>query len=99
MASNAPSSSSAPTTLDISGSQWSLSGPVTFETVAKLELQLDASRASAESITLAQVTDVDSSAVGLMLAIKRRHPNARFHNVPQSLNALAALYDVTDLLQ
>ncbi len=98
-ASSSASAPTAPTALNISGSQWSLSGPVTFETVAKLESQVHASQANAESISLAQVTDVDSSAVALMLAIKRRHPNAQFQDVPKSLTALAALYDVSDLLQ
>ncbi len=87
-----------PAALNISGSEWSLAGPVTFDTVAALETTLDATRASAASVSLRETTHVDSSAVAFLVAIKRRHPKVQFTDVPVPLTQLADLYGVRDLL-
>ena len=87
-----------PAALNISGQAWSLEGPVTFDTVAGLESTLDATSASAASVSLRETTHVDSSAVALLVAIKRRHPSVQFTDVPLPLTQLADLYGVRDLL-
>ena len=87
-----------PAALSISGSQWALSGPVTFDTVATLETTLDSTRASAASVSLRDTTHIDSSAVAFLVAIKRRHPNVQFTDIPVPLTQLAELYGVQDLL-
>ena len=49
---------------------------------------------------LAGVGRMDSSALSLMLAL-RRHANGKtlqFHNVPESLTSLATLYGIADQL-
>jgi ABC-type transporter Mla MlaB component len=84
--------------LNISGPQWALVGPITFDTVAQLETTLDSTRANAESISLRETTHVDSSAVAFLVAVKRRHTNVRFTDVPAPLSQLADLYGVRDLL-
>jgi ABC-type transporter Mla MlaB component len=86
-----------PAALNISGEYWALAGPVTFDTVASLETTLDATRANATSVSLRETTHVDSSAVALLVAIKRRHPNVQFTDVPLPLTQLADLYGVRDL--
>ncbi len=92
------SSSSTPAALTITGAQWALEGPVTFETVAALEEMLDRSSATPEQVSLDRVTDVDSSAVALLVAIKRRHRDVKFAAVPAPLSTLTQLYGVEDLL-
>jgi ABC-type transporter Mla MlaB component len=87
-----------PAALNIAGEQWSLVGPITFDTVANLESVLDSTRATAASVSMRDTTHVDSSAVALLVAIKRRHPNVQFTDVPVPLTQLADLYGVRDLL-
>jgi ABC-type transporter Mla MlaB component len=87
-----------PAALNISGEQWALVGPITFDTVANLETTLDSTRANAASVSLRDTTHVDSSAVAFLVAIKRRHPNVQFTDVPAPLSQLADLYGVRDLL-
>jgi ABC-type transporter Mla MlaB component len=96
--SNAQTAPQIPAALNISGEQWSLAGPITFDTVADLETTLDSTRATAASVSMRDTTYVDSSAVALLVAIKRRHPNVRFTDVPVPLTQLADLYGVRDLL-
>ena len=53
-------------------------------------------------IDLGQVTDVDSSAVSVLLQwereARRRNRQIRFENVPQKLQSLIRLYDVSELI-
>jgi phospholipid transport system transporter-binding protein len=58
--------------------------------------------AGVTTIDMGAVTEVDSSAVSLLLEWQRtaagRKASLRFANLPESLKSLAALYGVTDLL-
>lgn len=53
-------------------------------------------------IDFAQVAEVDTSAVSLMLEWQRRaiaeNKQLKFVNLPDGLTSLAALYDITDLI-
>ena len=53
-------------------------------------------------IDLGPVTDVDSSAVSMLLQwereARRRNRQIRFENVPQKLQSLIRLYDVSELI-
>jgi ABC-type transporter Mla MlaB component len=97
-ASNPETAPQIPAALNISGEQWALVGPITFDTVAELETTLDTTRAAAASLSMRETTAIDSSAVALLVAIKRRHPNVKFTDVPVPLTQLADLYGVRDLL-
>ncbi len=54
-------------------------------------------------IDLSVVSEVDSSAVALLLYWRRAaqglHKRLEFINIPDNLKALAALYDVSDMVQ
>ncbi len=83
--------------------RWALSGPLTMDTVAHL---LGASSAlampQAGTIDFGHVDRVDSAAVALLLAWKRRAAvegaSLRFSSVPKSLLSLAQLYGVEEIL-
>ncbi len=83
--------------------RWALAGPLTMDTVAHL---LDVSRSfampQAGAIDLGHVDRVDSAAVALLLAWKRRAADEgaslQFADVPQSLLSLAQLYGVEEML-
>jgi phospholipid transport system transporter-binding protein len=80
-----------------------LQGPVTIGNVAAVlaegERLFTAERVS---VDLAEVTEVDSSAVSLLLewrrAAARGGRSIEFANLPENLKSLAALYGVTELL-
>jgi phospholipid transport system transporter-binding protein len=80
-----------------------LSGAVVIDSVGKL---LDASRAAcaASDVTLdfSAATDLDSSALALILEFRRVSETAQkrlsVSNIPASLKTLADLYGVTDLI-
>lgn len=71
---------------------------MTFDSVAALETALDRTRSSPKQVDLGATTDLDSSAVALLIAIKRRHPQVQFTQVPLPLRQLAELYGVRDLI-
>ncbi len=85
-----------------------LEGPLSFETLPKVLEQSDAFEARADlpdklTIDFSGITEVDSSAVALLLEWRRR-AIARgralaFVNLPANLLALAELYGVTELIQ
>jgi len=89
--------------LDTSGDRWAVSGSLVMDSASAL---LDASRAhalpSAGLVDLARVERVDSAAVAVMLAWKRRAvaegKSLAFTGLPQSMASLAALYGVQELL-
>jgi ABC-type transporter Mla MlaB component len=84
--------------LRIAGNQWTIEGPMTFDSVAQLETTLDTTLSNPDEVDLAATTEVDSSAVALLVAIKRRHPNVQFKHVPAPLTQLADVYGVRDLI-
>jgi phospholipid transport system transporter-binding protein len=89
--------------LEENGGRWALSGPLVMDTVAP-RLGASALRPLPENgvIDMANVQRVDSAAVALMLALKRRAANEAkpitFAGVPASITSLAVLYGVAELL-
>ena len=84
------------------GERWSVRGPLTIDSVASI---LAASRAAALPasgvVSLREAGDIDSSAVALLLAWRRRAiregRSLSFDSVPQGVTALAQLYGVEQL--
>jgi len=80
-----------------------LQGPVTVNNVLSLLAQ-GAERFTGSRVTvdLSGVTEVDSSALSLLLEWRREAVRngreIRYHNLPASLRSLADLYGVTELL-
>jgi phospholipid transport system transporter-binding protein len=82
---------------------WQISGDVQFGTAKVL---LDASKqlpiAANTQLDFKAVTDVDTTAISLILEWKRRakkeNQSLKFVNLPANLNSLAALYGVTELI-
>jgi phospholipid transport system transporter-binding protein len=85
------------------GSQLRVQGPLTMANIVTMQA------AGAELLTgadlvidLAAVTDVDSSALSLLLEwqreARRRNLRLTFRSLPENLKSLAALYDVADLV-
>mgnify|MGYP000570693675 FL=1 len=76
-----------------------LSGPVTFDHTASLAARLRGQAGQAQALDWSGVTQVDSSAVALMLELARaaghRHQQRQ---LPASLLSLIALYGVNDLV-
>jgi phospholipid transport system transporter-binding protein len=78
-------------------------GPVTADNVVSLLAQ-GAERLNRPSMTvdLSGVTEVDSSALSLLLewrrAAERSGRTIRYRNLPASLKSLAELYGITELL-
>jgi len=85
------------------GDRCIVQGPVTAENVVSLLAQ-GAERLTAPSMTvdLSGVTEVDSSALSLLLewrrAAKRSGRAIQYRNLPASLTSLAELYGITELL-
>jgi phospholipid transport system transporter-binding protein len=80
-----------------------LSGPVTLANVAQvLEEGRRHLAEGAEAVDLAEVSELDSSALALLLAWLREAKAAGrtivFVNLPESLQTIARLYGVQDLL-
>jgi phospholipid transport system transporter-binding protein len=85
------------------GTTLKLSGPVTLANVAQvLEEGLQQIRDGARTIDLAEVTELDSSLLAMLLAwlreAKRRNSEVEFANLPQGLETIAQLYGVDGLL-
>ncbi len=81
-----------------------LEGAVTFDTVAELFSAAEEHfRQGTDAIDFAAVTEVDSAAVALALEWVRRAERAnvvlRLVNLPTSMQNLAKLYGVSELLQ
>jgi phospholipid transport system transporter-binding protein len=78
-------------------------GPITADNVVSL-LEQGARQFTGPSVTvdLAGVTEVDSSALSLLLewrrAAARNGRAVRYRNLPASMRSLAELYGVTELL-
>ena len=85
------------------GGRCTVQGPITIENVVSLLAEGNGLFASGEAtVDLAAVTEVDSSALSLLLEWRREAGrngrSIRFLNLPASLTSLAELYGVTDLL-
>ena len=85
------------------GERWTLTGPLTMESAAGvLASSADLALPGAGIVDLAGVDGVDSAAVAVLLAWKRRAVTDGkplvFTNLPASLISLASLYGVDDLL-
>lgn len=81
-----------------------LRGPVTIGNVTQLMAEGNRLFTAAEiTLDLSQVTEVDSTAVSLLLEWRRaaRRDNRRiaYVNLPENLKSLAALYGVTELIE
>lgn len=71
---------------------------VTVDTVVSVKREaLEAFRAGDRTVDFAGVGRLDSSAVSLLLALLRRHPELRIENAPEDLRTLARLYGVHEL--
>ncbi|HEY6865070.1 MAG TPA: STAS domain-containing protein [Burkholderiales bacterium] len=78
-------------------------GPVTLDTVPELAAGLEAQLGTGDAVVdFGGVTDVDSSAVALVLEWRRqaevRGVSLRVANAPEALQNLARLYGVLELL-
>ena len=89
--------------ISCSGGRCILQGPVTMANIGPL-LDEGARLIAGDQVTidLAGVTEVDSTAVSLLLEWRRQAQRAsraiRFVNLPKNLRSLAELYGVTELL-
>jgi phospholipid transport system transporter-binding protein len=85
------------------GNQFRLTGPVVKANAVSLLEQGGAMFDGGEAtVDFSGVTEVDSSAVSLMLEWRRRskgRQRLRFVNLPENLLSLADLYGVMDVLQ
>jgi phospholipid transport system transporter-binding protein len=80
-----------------------VSGPVTYGSVVKItQAGLSSMNHRDLVIDLAEITEVDSSAVSMLLEWLRaahvRNFQLRFVNLPENLVSLIQLYDVIDLI-
>jgi phospholipid transport system transporter-binding protein len=85
------------------GGRCAVQGPITLESaVALLARSKELFTAPQVTVDLQGVTDVDSSALSLLLEWRREAAGSgraiRYLNLPANLRSLAELYDVTELL-
>ena len=85
------------------GDKLSVQGPITIANVVDvIEQGINLFDRSDLIIDLAQVTEVDSSAVSMLLEWQRKaqknNRRLRFSNMPESLKNLAQLYGVAELV-
>ena len=85
------------------GDRLVVEGPVTLDTVPELAAGLEAQLRPGDAVVdFGGVTEVDSSAVALVLEWRRqaeaRSVSLRVANVPEALQNLARLYGVLELL-
>lgn len=85
------------------GNKFSVQGPVTISTVVVVMAQgVELFDCADLVIDLAQVSEVDSSAVSMLLEWQREavrnQRKLRFTNMPKNLQSLARLYGVSELI-
>ena len=90
--------------IDAAGDRWSLTGPLTMDSAASvLSSSRDMPLPSSGVIDLGRLDAVDSAAVAVLLAWKRRAESEGaplvFENIPPTMISLADLYGVEELLQ
>jgi len=84
--------------------QWRVSGAILMDTANKLLLDSHVLTIAANEhhVDFSSVTEVDTSAISLMMEWQRRatavNSKVRFSNLPANLTSLAALYGVTDFI-
>ena len=86
------------------GDRWMLAGALSVDTAAGvLEASREAALPGTGIVSLAAVESVDSAAVAVLLAWRRRAAaegkDLSFTDVPASLSALAELYGVEELIR
>jgi len=89
--------------IQIDGAIASVSGVMTISSASRLLVAgTEAIDAAVTTFDLSAVTDVDSAGLAVMFAWLRRAKDRNvalmFCNLPKSLDSLAAVYDVADLL-
>jgi phospholipid transport system transporter-binding protein len=89
--------------VDASGDRWTCSGPITFTNAgAVLEASRQLPLPRAGVIDCEALHPVDSAAVAVLIAVKRRAAQENvaltFVNITPSLHTLADLYGVEELL-
>ena len=85
------------------GDRWTYAGTLTFaNATAVFEASRDAALPAAGSVDLSGLGHADSTALAVMLALKRRAAregkNVAFASVPPGIVRLARVYGVRDLL-
>jgi phospholipid transport system transporter-binding protein len=83
--------------------RWNVSGEVVIATVSTLlETSKNLALSAETTIDFAQVTDIDTSTISLILEWKRRarreNQAIKLANLPANLNSLTQLYGVADLI-
>ncbi len=89
--------------IQVTGNVAMVSGPITMSTASALLVEgCDAINGAAKVFDLSSATDVDSAGLALLFAWLReartRSVDLQFCNLPASLESLAAVYDLVDLL-
>ena len=95
--------SEATTSFQVEGERWMPAGPLTMDSVATvLAASAEVPLPATGVIDLERVEAVDSAGVALLLAWQRRAAAEgkplRFAHIPPSLDSLAQLYGVEELL-
>jgi len=90
--------------IEVSGDTARLTGPVTLANVTTVRDEgLRTLTAPALTVDLAGVTEVDSTAVSLLLEWRREAQRGkrtiRYSNLPHNLKSLMALYGVSELFE
>lgn len=90
-------------TITQQGNQWHVAGRLLMDTAsAVLNQSATLSMADNMEVDFSAVTDLDTSALSLILEWQRRAAKSRckvtFVNLPESLNSLAALYGITEFI-
>ena len=88
---------------DTDNGRWTFAGPLTYANAGPvLAAALEMTLPSGGEVDLNDVDAVDSAAVAVLLALKRRAANEGrslvFANVPTALTTLADLYGVGEML-
>ena len=89
--------------IDCNGDRCAVRGPITIDNVVALLAEGNGLFSAAQAtVDLAAVTEVDSSALSLLLEWRREAGrngrSIRYLNLPANLKSLAELYGVTELL-
>lgn len=76
-----------------------LAGPVTMQNAASVLREAAAAVAKGErELSLAALEGSDSSAIALLLALRRAAPDVRFVDAPAGLASFAGVYGLSDIL-
>ena len=89
--------------IECDGGRCTMRGPITIDNVVSLLAEGNGLFTSVQAtVDLAAVTDVDSSALSLLLEWRREAGRSgrsiRYLNLPSNLKSLAELYGVTELI-